>query len=59
MEINRLGVDMVYTVYCVKMKHNPLQHVLKHTYFVAVIDGEFCLRMGALHRPEPHSDHHA
>jgi len=29
------------------------QTVLKRTYFMAVIDGEFCLRMGAVHRPEP------
>jgi len=28
--------------------------MLKRTYFMAVIDGVFCLRMGALHRPRWH-----
>jgi len=23
-------------------------------YFMSLIDGEFCLKMGALHRPESH-----
>jgi len=25
--------------------------MLKRTYFMAVIDGVFCLRMGAVHQP--------
>jgi len=27
--------------------------VLKRTYLVTVIDGEFCLKMGAVHKPDP------
>jgi len=26
--------------------------VLRRTYFMAMIDGEFCLRMSAVHRPK-------
>jgi len=33
--------------------------VLKRTYFLDVIDGEFCLRTGALHRPEPRFGRHS
>jgi len=29
------------------------------TYFMAVIDGEFCLPMDAVHRPEPRFGRHA
>jgi len=33
--------------------------VLKRFYFVAVVDGEFCLRTGVVHRPEPRFGRHA
>jgi len=33
--------------------------MLRRTYFMTVIDGEFCLRMGAVHRLEPRFGHDA
>jgi len=31
---------------------------LKRAYFVTVIDGEFCLRLGAVHWSEPGFSYH-
>jgi len=33
--------------------------VSKRSYFMTAIDGEFCLRMGAVHRPESRFGRHA